>query len=549
VVVTGGARGVTAAVVIEMAKRWKPSLLLLGRSPLHAEPAWAQGIESAQLKAACMGDARANGQKLSPKDLDQRVNAILANREVETTLKAIREAGASVEYAAVDARDPQAVGLAIHRFDRPIVGIVHGAGVLADRLVMDKTLDQFQAVFGTKVDGLNALLSNIDIENLKMVALFGSVAGRFGNRGQCDYAMANEVLSKTGERLAHLGVPHVKCFAWGPWEGGMVTPALKKQFEASGMELISLDGGARLFCEELESDSGVVEIVVGGPETGGPLISPERPNGAKDLFLHPARDPFLSSHQINGKAVLPLAMVLEWMAATARTALPSLKLRSIRQFQVLRGVVLEAPDTLRLSWSEVDSPASGIRSLKLELTSGGSEAIRHYQAFAEMGTAPGALSPVQLADPPQPSPISVKEAYRQHLFHGPAFRGIEAIHSCTPEGISAFIGGFAPSQLGSSEPWSTDPMTIDNGLQLMLLWARQQRGSAALPMGIEEFIQAAPFPRDGVVCRIHMLPTRTAGGKFNASFEDKNGRVVATIRGGGYAINAALNDTFQSLEA
>ncbi len=36
-IVTGGARGITAAVTLELARRWRPTLLLLGRSPLPPE--------------------------------------------------------------------------------------------------------------------------------------------------------------------------------------------------------------------------------------------------------------------------------------------------------------------------------------------------------------------------------------------------------------------------------------------------------------------------------------------------------------------------------
>ncbi len=551
VVVTGGARGVTAAVVLEMARRWKPALLLLGRSPLSAEPSWATGVPEAQLKATCMADARSSGRKLTPKELDQQVSAVLATREVQQTLAGVRAAGATVAYAAVDARDAAAVGTAIQSFSAPIVGIVHGAGVLADRLAMDKTVDQLDAVFGTKVDGLDALLANVDIENLSMFAIFGSVAGRYGNRGQCDYAMANEALAKTSEFLVHSGVPRVRCFAWGPWEGGMVTPALKRQFEARGMELISLAGGARLFCDELESSSNAVEVVVGGPDHGGPLVapSPTKLSGQRAFSVDPKVDPFLTSHQIGGKAVLPMAMALEWIVAAA--AHKGLHTVAVRQFQVLRGVVLDRPEQLRLDWAEVEPARPGVRTLKFELTTGtNGTTIRHYQAMVDLSDQPApAIAALPSADSEVPFPLSIEEAYRQYLFHGPAFRAIEAISGWSPSSISASIAGSPPSRLGKSEPWTTDPLAVDSCLQLLLLWAREQRGSAALPNGFDEFVQVAPFPADGVRCQLELLPTRTAGGKFNACFQDRSGRVIARINGGSYATNPALNATFQSIEA
>jgi NAD(P)-dependent dehydrogenase (short-subunit alcohol dehydrogenase family) len=78
----------------------------------------------------------------------------------------------------------------------PVTGIVHGAGLLADKLIAEKTEDQFDLAFDTKVDGLRSLLSVTRDDDLEVLCMFSSVAARCGNQGQCDYAMANEVLNK-----------------------------------------------------------------------------------------------------------------------------------------------------------------------------------------------------------------------------------------------------------------------------------------------------------------------------------------------------------------
>ena len=61
---TGGARGITATAVLELARRWRPTLLLLGRSPLppEAEDRETAGISSAsELKAMLHGRLRKGG--------------------------------------------------------------------------------------------------------------------------------------------------------------------------------------------------------------------------------------------------------------------------------------------------------------------------------------------------------------------------------------------------------------------------------------------------------------------------------------------------------
>ena len=76
-----------------------------------------------------------------------------------------------------------------------MTGLIHGAGVLADARLDQKTDDQFERVFDTKVRGLRALLAATENDELRTVALLSSIAATVGNAGQADYAMANAVLN------------------------------------------------------------------------------------------------------------------------------------------------------------------------------------------------------------------------------------------------------------------------------------------------------------------------------------------------------------------
>src|SRR6185295_9026995 len=102
----------------------------------------------------------------------------------------------------------------------PITAIVHGAGVLADKRIADKDEAQFDRVFDTKVAGLRALLAATADDPLAAVCLFSSVAARTGNPGQCDYAMANEVLNLVAcaERARRGTACTVRAIGWAPWE-------------------------------------------------------------------------------------------------------------------------------------------------------------------------------------------------------------------------------------------------------------------------------------------------------------------------------------------
>ncbi len=144
IVVTGGARGVTAAVSVAMAKAYGCGLLLLGRSAVSgSEAAWLSGVEEGQIKKRLA--SRMNG-KGTPKALEEEFRKIVADREVRGTLKQIAATGVEVIYRSVDVRDAAAVGaIAEARANLgQIAGIIHGAGVLQDRLIEQKTGAQFE---------------------------------------------------------------------------------------------------------------------------------------------------------------------------------------------------------------------------------------------------------------------------------------------------------------------------------------------------------------------------------------------------------------------
>jgi len=221
IVVSGGARGVTAACLAEWARECRARFVLLGRTPLVDEPACCAGIEEeAGLKKALLAEARARRESPSPAELGARVRRVTDNREVRRNVEAIEAAGSEVRYEAVDVVDASAVAATLDRVRAdwgPVAGLVHAAGVLADRKISAKTDTQFDRVFDTKVQGLRALLGATASDPLKLLCVFSSVSARCGNNGQADYAMANEVLAKVAcaEARRRPGLL-VKSLGWGP---------------------------------------------------------------------------------------------------------------------------------------------------------------------------------------------------------------------------------------------------------------------------------------------------------------------------------------------
>ncbi|MGH3901888.1 MAG: SDR family oxidoreductase [Pseudonocardiaceae bacterium] len=261
VLLTGGARGITAQVAIGLARAGGGHLELVGRTPLPVDdedPATAAATDRVALRRVL---AQAGDRK--PAEIEAAISRILAQREIRATLATLAGMTASVRYTAVDVRDPVAVSALVegvyHRHGR-LDGIVHGAGVLADRLLTDKAPEGFARVWATKVDGARAL-TEAAREDLGFLVLFGSVSGVFGNRGQVDYAAANDALDTLARIWAGRTRGRVVALDWGPWatpdcglEGtGMVSAELKREYERRGVGLIEAADGVACLLAELAS--------------------------------------------------------------------------------------------------------------------------------------------------------------------------------------------------------------------------------------------------------------------------------------------------------
>ncbi|NOX29922.1 MAG: SDR family NAD(P)-dependent oxidoreductase, partial [Actinobacteria bacterium] len=292
IVVSGGARGVTAATTIKLAESSGATFVLLGRSEVQDEPAsCVDAIDDAAIKRTLLEAATLAGDDLTPRQLSAQVDRVLNSREIRSTLETIASVGGRGIYRTVDITDRAAVAVVLTEVRGtigPITGVVHGAGVLADKVIAEKTNEQFDAVFSTKVTGLKTLLDLTITDSLKLLCLFSSVAARTGNLGQSDYAMANEVLNKVAiaEQTRRGPGCVVKALGWGPWAGGMVTPELKRHFESMGVTLIPLGAGATMFVDEIASaQTDQVEVVLGG----GVLVSGSA-NGSNSTLSQRADD-------------------------------------------------------------------------------------------------------------------------------------------------------------------------------------------------------------------------------------------------------------------
>jgi len=573
VIISGGARGVTAEVANAMANSGQPTLLLLGRSPLpEPEQNWLLAAhDEAAIKKALMTHA---AQPLKPRELNNACSKVLNNRELTHNIQRLQQAGSKVIYRSVDIRDEQAVASAVTeaRDLGNIRGFIHGAGVLADRKIEDKTPEQFEMVYSTKINGLQALIQATYNDNLDFIALFSSSTGRFGRSGQVDYAVANEVLNKSAQALTRQRKScRIVSFNWGPWDGGMVTPALKKIFAAEGIGVIDLQVGSHYLLQELAHNDNEVEVVILGGTEQTPAKndkSDEHNNGDNngkkkpvsnvysdkvfDLHLNSNNMPVLHHHVINNKAVVPMALLVEWLAQGALHNNPGLIFYGFDNLRILNGIKLAANnDTaigLRYGGTSVED---GTFIIPMQIYNETDQTIHASADIILSSALPDqrpAIDPLVVDGAEMATQGEIYSAGQ--LFHGPLLQGLKQVIGNNTEGIIALSSNAPPPAKWMENPlrntWVADPQLLDSAFQMMILWSFAQKHLGSLPNFAAQYRQyCEQFPSGTTRIQCRVTKTSQNSASANIDFIDERTRqLLARLEGYECTMTENLHQAF-----
>ncbi|MCL1127191.1 KR domain-containing protein, partial [Shewanella surugensis] len=521
VLVTGGAKGVTKACALALAKKAPAHFILAGRSQymcLEDRPTWTNNKGLDDLQAAAIAYMKAESQQPTPKQIAQLIEPIKNAITIDSALQDFKEVGATAEYVSMDVTDPSSITKAlafyfkvadpkgIHSKENVslchgITGLIHGAGVLADKHIQDKSLDEFNRVYDTKITGLASIMNVIDVAQLKVLALFSSAAAFYGNKGQSDYAMANEILNKAALQLS-VCLPQTKVmsFDWGPWDGGMVNAALKKMFIERGVDVIPLDSGAELFARQLLSSEDV-QIVVGssmqGEKEAGSHsrkekistkdnINVKKTNASELSFIHsqtfqsdveqnnqavknvgiiPLTQvvivtrrlnleslPVVLDHCIGGNPVLPAVFAIQWMREAALSACGLAFTDAnhvqvqVEDYQLLKGIIFDLfeDQVLKLTLMPEGTADINKQVLKADLycnekPQSRARLVVTLVSNTEQDKVPSLTDKAALKlETSSNGIINGHTLYKQGvLFHGPRLQGIRSIQHINDESLLA----------------------------------------------------------------------------------------------------------------
>ena len=574
--VSGGAKGVTAHCVIEIAKQYQSKFILLGRSSFDDnEPSWAKGItDEVALKKAAMQALIAAGDKPTPVKVTQFVRPVLANREIAQTLNAIKAAGGQAQYVAADVTNSNNVSTAVAPITKElgdVTGIIHGAGVLADKFIEQKTLEEFNAVYTTKIDGLLSLLAATSNENVKHLVLFSSAAGFYGNPGQSDYSIANDILNKTAYRFKALNPnAQVLSFNWGPWDGGMVTPELKRMFNDRGVYIIPLDAGAKLLVSELGAQNNrCAQILVGndlskdqGKDQAGTDVKKSqvsRLNVSVSKTLLATNNTFLADHTIGDDQVFPTVCAITWMRDASEQAYPGYHYQGLENYKLFKGIIFDGSEAsdyqIDMNARVVDEGTKLVVETKISSINAQGKIAFHYGAQLTLASQREASPKVNLTIPT--SAESAKALYSNGtLFHGPSLQGISDILECNEHGLllRCQVPAVAVEKQGdfplSNSGEQSNIFANDLAYQAMLVWAKKELGLGSLPSSTQSWTVYREVTLDECFY-LQLTVVKSSGkgkqrGALTADIQliSESNEILSEIKSAKVTASANLNDLF-----
>ncbi len=555
--VSGGGSGVTAACIIgvaEASQNAEASFHLLGRSVLIEQTAdWLDWSEEELMKEKMLlrerlTEASSTG-KVTMVEWNRAWQKFTRSMDVYSTLSQIEATGNRAFYHSIDVTDAGALSSLGASLSNPITGIVHGAGLEDSKLVADKAWETFDNVVRVKIDGWSALMKAVEASQgeLRFASAFTSVAGRFGNGGQTDYAAANSILDAEMARLTAKGTCRAVAIGWTGWRDvGMATRgSIEAVFEAAGIETLPVDVGVQIFVDEALR-GGKRRVIACGSlglmdrfdsfreaplmlpgEMAAIMADPSRfPFIDKVLAfeehqmvmtqstLSVADHPFLSDHAIDGVPYHPGVMAMEMFAENALLLCPDTCLAGFEQVKFgLPVKVMKGTMRVRVE-AKLERKQGDLTWVKCRLVSDltNSEGVvfgerDHHEATVRLVKKSDDLSEFMQSEiaalPTIGTPPSGRLEHHASFiylryFHGPRFQSHGGVLRGVGDASQPGIDGIAlmRHQLPATDQFAHErdgedillealPMLVEAGFQNAGLVAMESEGFSSLPVGIE----------------------------------------------------------------
>ncbi|MCK5831778.1 MAG: SDR family NAD(P)-dependent oxidoreductase [Methylococcales bacterium] len=425
IMVTGGAKGITAECALALAQSTNVKMALVGSSPI-------------------------------PNIEDE-------SSEITLILKRFAEAGLQVRYYSCDMANYQSVVELKKRINTElgeITGVIHGAALNKPRPMSYVSTDQVFKEISPKVLGALNLSKIFDQKPLKLFSIFTSIIGVSGMTGNSWYGFSNEVsdiiLAQYGAKHPETQIISTAFSVWG--EVGMGARMDSTDFlEKLGISAIPTKEGVQHFLQLIfnqpKSRQVVVTARLAGLDTWIPPIL-ELPYSLRYLedityeyphievkshcLLTLEKDPYVKDHVWKGSYLFPTVFGLEAMAQSVAyvTGIHEFKNLRIENIMLNRPIVVNESNGLNIQIHarvlDAQTKNCNTRVQVSISTEGSNYQVSHFSAcFVLNGSH--SLIPESLSGlptfPDQTIDIDPKlDLYSWLLFQGPLYQRLKQIY-------------------------------------------------------------------------------------------------------------------------
>ncbi|MDI1443198.1 type I polyketide synthase [Polyangium sp. 6x1] len=207
-------------------------------------------------------------------DQGARHLALVSRRAPSTAareaIRTMEKAGAQVLVVEADVAREDQVAALLAQIDRalpPLHGVVHAAGILDDRTLLELDEERFRRVLEPKVAGAFNLHARTRDKPLDFFVLYSSAASLLGAPGQGNYAAANAFLDALAHARRRAGLPATSIH-WGPFSDVGLAAAQGnrgQRLSHRGIESLTPQQGLLAFGRLLErspAEVGVLRLAV-----------------------------------------------------------------------------------------------------------------------------------------------------------------------------------------------------------------------------------------------------------------------------------------------
>ncbi|OGS28760.1 MAG: hypothetical protein A2218_11375 [Elusimicrobia bacterium RIFOXYA2_FULL_53_38] len=471
VLITGGGRGLGALFAKTIAAQHKPHIVILDIIELNADSARFAAMSEEELKTYKTGtlwaELKQKMEKATPAILEREFTKLKDSAQLYRSVEELKALGVKVSYYRCDLTNKESFDSVMNNIKADLGqldGVVHFAGLERSKLVVDKTLDEFFLIFNVKCESAVNMMKSGIVKEKGFWVMASSIAGKFGNLGQSDYAAASDYMAKLTISLTNKGVRAFSVDMTAYANIGMgIRPGVEAFLKSQELDFLYPEEGMNALADELVYGR-VPEIILSGslgkldwdkqlrfdpnfPDAGGSEFHfLERAvknvkglefEASKELSIE--KDPYLADHAINGTPYLPGVMGIETFAEAAaaisgerpraikdlRFTVPVKLLRGKPMNTIIRANASRGGYDLRLESDFVNAKGVKLGSTKT-----------HFSARFEPGTPKSAWGELEKPELPKHAKykITAEEIYKIY-FHGPSFRVLDGILSIEKDAV------------------------------------------------------------------------------------------------------------------